>query len=159
MVARSAAVEQTVSGSLAVTALKRLRSLLAGDAGGVTVQGRFYRDEQGRILCRLALGGTLELECQLCLQRLEWTLARENTLQMVPSEEAAEQVDEAFDVCIAPEGRLDPRAMVEDEAILSLPIAPRHENRSACSYQPLPAPPEEERRPGPFEALGRLKDK
>ena len=123
--ARSA---QEVSGSVPVSALQRLDDILHDTTGSVSYEVRGRVDARKRPLLVLAATGELHLQCQRCLGLLEYRLDVSNTLVVVPHgvepEEDLDDPDEP-DVLEA-EAELDLAALIEDEILLSLPLAPRH---------------------------------
>ena len=123
--ARSA---QESSGSVPVSALQRLEDLLYDSTGTLSWRLRGRKDDRNRPLLHLAVTGELHLQCQRCLGLLEYPVELENTLRVVPegteTAEDLEDPDEPDTIDADPE--LDVQALVEDEVLLSLPLAPRH---------------------------------
>src|SRR5207253_1741595 len=68
------------------------------------------------------------LQCQRCLGLLEYRIAVTNTLLLVPrgSNADAELDDPESPDAIEADRELDVAALIEDEVLLSLPLAPRH---------------------------------
>jgi uncharacterized protein len=103
------------------------------------------------------------LQCQRCLQPMTETLVVDRRFRFVADEDEAARLDETSeDDVLALSGRLDLRALVEDELILALPLVPRH---GQCP-KPLPVGPAvdadapgPDARPNPFAALARLRAK
>ena len=123
--ARSA---QESSGSVPVSALQRLDDLLYDSAGTLNYRIRGTRDERNRPFLELKIAGGLHLQCQRCLGLLEYPVDFSNILLVVPAGAAPDpelEDPEAPDVIEASE-ELDVAALVEDEVLLSLPLAPRH---------------------------------
>jgi uncharacterized protein len=110
--------------------LARLRDLLASDAGEVAYEIAGVRDGRGRPALRLKVRGTLTLRCQRCLEPMEFEVDTDETLVLAATlaEIHAEPADaHAPDRVIAgKEMSLGP--LIEDELILALPFAPRHED-------------------------------
>ena len=127
---RFAAEGRSLSGTVAVAQLVRLADALADDSGTVTfaVVGRL--DAQRRPQLRVTAQGVLNLRCQRCLGAIAWPLRLDIVLQPVrsgqpiPEEELEDDEVDAIEV----DGDLGVVGMVEDEILLALPIAPRHEN-------------------------------
>ena len=127
---RFAAEGRSLAGEVAVVRLGRLGDVLTDDAGMVTyrIDGRL--DAERRPQLRVTAQGVLNLRCQRCLGAIAWPLDLDVVLQPVragqpiPDEEL--ESDE-FDAIEVGDG-LDVVGMVEDEILLALPIAPRHEN-------------------------------
>lgn len=152
--ARSA---QESSGSVPVSALQRLEDLLHDSTGTLHWKLAGRRDERNRPLLDVTVHGELQLQCQRCLDRLEYPVAVRNSLLIVPEgtepEDDLEDPDAPDTLDADPE--LDVKALVEDEVLLSLPLAPRHpegtcESRFATQSQASAEPKA-------FEKLAALK--
>ena len=142
---RFAAEARTLSGEVEVAELSRLADVLASDAGVVgwkiegslaelaLAEGGSSGRQEPRL--RLALEGRLDLRCQRCLAGFDWPLAVETVLQPVrvgqpiPDEELEDDEVDAIEVSegLGVGEGLDVFALLEDEILLALPIAPRHE--------------------------------
>ncbi len=113
----------------------RLRDMLASDAGEVAYEIEGMHDERGRPALRLRVSGMLQLRCQRCLEVLPFEVHTDETLVLAGTvaEINAGPVDaNAPDRVLAGKQMLV-RELVEDEIILALPYAPRHES---CSARP-----------------------
>jgi uncharacterized protein len=113
----------------------RLRDFLAADAGEVAYELNGVRDELGRPSLRVRVRGTLPLRCQRCLEAMPFEAQADAILVLAGTlaEIHAEPADaNAADRVVA--GREMPvRDLLEDELILGLPYAPRHES---CNPRP-----------------------
>lgn len=148
--------KQTARGELSVAGLSRLQDSLfqvteqqakPGDARGavsVAVSGKplSYEviggvDARERPVLRLKVSGRLPLQCQRCLQLLDFELVLDSTLRLVPAAmldaEMSDDPDEPD--CVAASTELDLAALIEDEILLALPAYPRHEV-GECSGAP-----------------------
>lgn len=111
----------------------RLRDMLATGAGEVAYEIKGVRDERGRPALRLKVHGTLALRCQRCLEpmpfeaRTDETLVLAATLAEIHAEPAAARGPDR--VVAGKEMAL--RELIEDELILAVPYAPRHESCTA----------------------------
>lgn len=102
----------------------------------------------------LDIDGAVVLVCQRCLQPMTEPLALRAHFVVAGDEESADvlDADDAFDVIVgAPDFDLD--ALVEDEVLLALPIAPRH---AVCPTDDALAV-ESGAKPSPFAVLQQLK--
>lgn len=153
---------QEVRGQAPIDQFERLIEDLPEQAGAMvswTVKGEM--DAFGQRFLHVHVVASPLLECQRCLKPLEWAVDSQNRLQVVNSEASLEveddaDPDEAIERILGSQ-RLDVRALVEDEIILSLPYVPKHD---ICPS--LPEPLEEEpdtdsARPSPFAVLSQLK--
>jgi len=126
-----ARTEQTLRGSLPIPGLTRLQESLVDTIGVVEFEVKGGHDARRRPILMLAIHGMLRLQCQRCLGALEHPLQVLNTLLLVTAgESAAGDLDEEDAEWIEASGNLDVATLVEDEVILSLPYAPRHEEGS-----------------------------
>jgi uncharacterized protein len=119
---------ERIAGEIALADMPRLSASLLETRGSLRymVQGRVDADGPG---ADLALGATLRLSCQRCNAPLDYTLDRTTRFRFVRSEtelEAQPLDDDEADPIIASKA-MDLRDWIEDEAILSLPLVPRHE--------------------------------
>lgn len=118
---------QTLSGSLPVPALTRLRDSLFDDLGEVRFEVKGAHDARHRPVLMLEISGVLHLQCQRCLGMLDYPLRISNTLLLASAGAAAAgSLDEEDLEWIEASVDLDVASLVEDEVILSLPYAPRH---------------------------------
>lgn len=119
---------QALQGNLAVAELRRLKESLADDQGGIEFAVKGGHDARRRPVLVLEISGLLHLQCQRCLGQLVYKLRLSNTLLLVSaSEVAAGDLDDEDAEWIEASGELDVAMLVEDEIILGLPYAPRHE--------------------------------
>jgi DUF177 domain-containing protein len=135
---------------------QRLRDMLASEAGEVTYRVQGTRDERGRPALRVKVEGTLQLRCQRCLEPLPFEVKVEDLLVLAAtlSEIHAEPADAYAPDRIVAGKEMPVRELIEDELILALPYAPRHEG---CAPG---AAAREERGNSPFASLrGLMRDK
>lgn len=119
----------TIEGSVPLATLPRLASALAGPAGELHYRIQGHLDDQGRPGARMELQGDLTLECQRCNRAFTFRLERLAYFRFVGSEDElnALPIEEDDVDVIAGSRRMDVSTWIEDEAILSLPLVPRHE--------------------------------
>lgn len=133
--------------------LPRLADLLATKAGVLTVRVEGWRDDEGKSWLQLEVSGEPELCCQRCLQGVKFPLGIRSRLQLIgPGEEWPDDdlVDDSADA-IAADKALAVLSLVEEEVLLALPIAPRHEQCESPSATAI------EHGSSPFAALAALK--
>jgi uncharacterized protein len=152
---------RTIEGDLALADFKRLAASLLRTEGSLRYRIRGEIDGQGRPGAEMNLSATLLFECQRCNQELVFPLRRNAHFRFVTSEEELNALpidDDEVDEVVGSR-HMDIAAWIEDEAILSLPLVPRHDDcRPAV---PLVGAPEGadagEKRPNPFATLASLK--
>jgi uncharacterized protein len=113
----------------------RLRDMLAADVGEVKYHITGVRDERGRPGLRLAVSGTLSLRCQRCLEPMPFEVNTDETLVLAATlaEIHAEPGDTNAPDRVVAGKEMSLRDLIEDELILAVPYAPRHESCSAAS--------------------------
>lgn len=102
----------------------------------------------------LEIDGAIPLICQRCLQPMTQVVAIRSRFLIVADEPQASALDDddTYDAIVgATDFDLD--ALIEDEVILALPIAPRHE---VCPDESANFP-YREKKPSPFAGLAVLK--
>lgn len=146
----------TQEGVWPLSDFQRLRDMLASEEGEVAYRLQGTRDELGRPALRLQVEGTLQLRCQRCLEPLRFEVKAQDLLVLAAtlSEIHAEPADANAPDRIVAGKEMPVRDLVEDELILALPYAPRHES---CA----PRAAEQDQAGGsPFASLrGLMRDK
>jgi uncharacterized protein len=155
-------------GRVPLAELERLASLLVAHEGVLAWRlagdSELGADGSRRAHLHLALSATLAMRCVRCLERIDVPLDVERDYRLVATEAQAEQedVDEDEVDLLVGARRFDLAGLVEDEAIMALPPAPRHDDCSAPAAASLegesvqPEAPAPEPR-NPFAALGALR--
>jgi uncharacterized protein len=154
---RLARKRETLRGEATMRELPRLaQSVLDPDARlSYEIEGRI--DDEGHPGATMRLKGTLPLRCERCNQPLQFHLERFVPFRFVEDEQhlnalPIEDVDEEEVVGSVAMALLP---WIEDEAILSLPLVPRHEDCAIPAGKGGAAVADD--RPNPFAALAALK--
>jgi uncharacterized protein len=147
------------SGSTPVAEFKRLCADLADPGGELhwSFQGGLHPEGDPQLVMHVS--GNVKLICQRCMTLLDHSLHAHATLVLAADEERADEAearldDDRIDVIVGSKA-MDLLMLVEDEALLSLPLSPRHE---VC-----PGPVQEiqkvqrEKADSPFAVLKNLK--
>jgi uncharacterized protein len=147
-----AAAGGSVRGAWPVSVFPRLRDVLHDDSGSVEFALQGGRDFHGRSLLELHAKARLQLICQRCLGAVACTLEPRSTLLLAAtqSEIDAEPITPEMPERVVAHREMAVRDLVEDELLLALPVAPRHED---CSAQGRAAP---QGRQKPFATLRGL---
>ena len=154
--ARFAREESHVTGVLALDQLPRLADVLFDHEGSVTYEVAGYTTGNGQPALHVRVGVDLGLLCQRCLERLPLHFDAERDLVLVAGEgeiAAGDEEDDDIDT-IPGVASLDLLDLIEQEVVLSLPMAPRHAE-NGCMAQPTAVAvtvPD-----SPFSALAGLK--
>jgi uncharacterized protein len=143
------------TGEVELRKLPRLRASLLRDEGKLRYRAQLGMDAHGRPAMRLHLEARLALACDRCGGETEYGLNVEREFFFVRTEDelAAQPIDDAPEEALLGSAHFDLGALIEDEAILQLPMSPRHEH--CPGKEDAPAPSETYR---PFAELGRLRD-
>lgn len=99
---------------------------------------RFAR-EQGQAVATVKVRGAVRLQCQRCMQPFTLPLSLDSRVVLLRSEQEADGMPADLETVLAPEGRISAAALVGEEVLLALPIAPRHERASECAAAAGPA--------------------
>lgn len=162
---------QRIQGVVPLADLSRMADLLADTDGALVwrLAGERTRRADGGSDAHLALGlqASVRMRCVRCLEPIEIRLAEERHYRLVVSEGVAEREDpqsEDVDLLVA-SSRFDVLELVEDEAIMALPLAPRHADcqppagagagRGGRADSGDAATAEEGEKPHPFAALAQ----
>lgn len=145
-----------LQGEIAVSDMARLREMLLSDKDLLhyNLSGSTSEKSAAHYL-ELSIRGKLVLECQRCLSPLDYVVDVSRVLELVQSEASfvpIEDEDEAVDM-IPAESAMDVLALVEDEVLLGLPVAPRH----AVGECGAVLAKDLQKRANPFEVLASLK--
>jgi uncharacterized protein len=148
----------SLQGELPVAGLTRVLDLLTDSAGDLTyrVRGRMGPTRPQLVL---EVDGALRVRCQRCLEGIDYPVRIRSLLELIgrgeePTQEPTqEEIEDDSKDFLSAQRELDVVALVEDEIILDLPTAPRHEN---CVLPDVGASPE---RVSPFSVLCSMKDR
>lgn len=140
---------ETLKGTLDPSRLLRLAEMRCATTG-LTYELRGRTDAEGRGWLQVLANGTLTLECQRCLGPFTFPLALRSELLLAESERNIETADDDIDRVLAGKA-MDVWQLIEDEVLLALPMAPRHEQ---CDGKRDGAEPG---RSSPFAELAKLK--
>jgi uncharacterized protein len=116
-----------------------------------------FQEFEGRVAVGGELAGTIVLICQRCMNALEQTLQEQFKVILVQDEAELELEPVGYEAVLADPARLDLQMLAEDQALLALPLVPRHESERCAegkiSEQPATA---DETRQRPFGNLRNL---
>jgi uncharacterized protein len=145
-------------GEIAVSDLPRLTAELTDDSGLVEWSLQGGTGKLGYPQLTLAISGNVQLRCQRCLAPFAFSMTTESLLVLAPDESSADQIDALLDDdeidVIAVTRELDVIGLIEDEALLALPLAPKHE---ICPDQAQPPGLKNAKDDSPFSVLKNLK--
>jgi len=142
-------------GELPIASLTRVLDLLVDSTGVLSyrVDGKMSSRKRPQLV--LAVDGVLALCCQRCLERIDYPVRVRSLLEFVTDEEelTQEEIEDDTKDFLPAQAAVDVVALIEDEIILDLPPAPRHER---CA---LPSAATENEVLSPFSVLKGFKGK
>ena len=146
---------EVLQGELPVAGFERVQDMLVSNAGSVQYRLEGAMGPRNRPQLHLQLDGVLSLCCQRCLEGVDYHLQVGNVLEFVGNEEelTQEELEDDSKDFLPAQSEVDVVALIEDEIILGLPSAPRHES---CA---LPSAAQEDGVVSPFAVLKSLKPK
>jgi len=147
-----------IEDEVAVARLPRLAEFVATSDGVLRYAIEGLIDDDGNPSANLHLTGKLSLICQRCNAPLQFGIDRTTRFRLVASEEELNSLpieDDETDAVVGSRN-MSIHDWVEDEAILSLPLVPRHDGCAAPAVaddaaEPVPAS-------NPFAVLLALRD-
>ena len=149
-----------LTGRIALASLERVLPLVVSRETELGVILKLGTDQDGtRYLCG-SIRGVLELQCQRCLESMEYPLAIRFRLGLVRDQDAADRLADRYEPLIVTREPASVADVVTDEVLLALPIAPAHADPDKCheataKYHASSGP----QRENPFAVLEQLKQK
>src|SRR5262252_1927116 len=114
-----------IGGVMGMERLPRLAQLQCSTEG-LEYHLRGGRAGNGKPCLRLSVRGSVTLPCQRCLDPVQFPIAIDAELQLAESAREISEADDEIDRVLASRS-MDVAWLVEDEVILELPMAARHE--------------------------------
>lgn len=124
-----------------IAALPRLQDRLGSSGGAVSYVVRGGQDQFQRPLLELEITSSIRLQCDRCLAPLDYELALQSRVLLSHPGEVQQDDDdpEALEWIEAGQ-ELDLQELVEDEILLGLPLAVRHDPENCSSGKSAAAP-------------------
>lgn len=106
----------------------------------------------------MSVSGTIELMCQRCMTPLKFAIESESVLILAKNDERADEIDalladDTIDVIVASR-TLNVMELIEDEALLAIPLAPKH---GVCPDHAVLDGLMGTKKPSPFDVLKGMK--
>jgi len=151
---------RVLRGRIPLASLERVVPVLSSSAGELQVCIKLGKDPDGTHYLSGTILGTVELQCQRCLEPLSMPLNLAFRLGIVRSNEAARALHERYEPLIVGGEPARVAEIVEDEVLLALPLVPAHGEDAQChEFVKAYRSPESETRENPFAVLAGLKQK
>jgi len=140
----------TIEGKIPLVELERLSASIRSSQSVDDVSKSASNDIEGDVVFTLnfdmdeggvpRIGGnvaaTLRLQCQRCMEDMEYPVTVKVRLGIVPSREAAENLPDSYDPLVVSDEEISIVSILEDELILALPIVAMHDIKN-CSHDEL----------------------
>jgi uncharacterized protein len=106
-------------------------------AGSQPLQTRLtFGRQQGMPVVDIAVRGAVRLQCQRCMRDFEQPLDLQSRVVLLLTEQDADRAPPSLETILATEGRVSAAALVSEEVLLAIPLAPRHEDEAQCAEEP-----------------------
>jgi uncharacterized protein len=141
-----------LEGRMTIGELPRAATILDSAALAFRLEG--FRGRRGEPMLRLHLDGELGLRCQRCLEAMTLPISQQSVYELRASEAdiVGEDLSDDEKDFLVFDAEMSIVALVEDELLLSLPVAPKHDE---CRVGVTVAQVEDAARP--FAGLAALK--
>lgn len=150
--ARLAEKRTTLTGTLSLANLPRLREFLADTTGEVSVIMDFGRDESHMIFIHVKVNTDLILKCQRCMENFSYPLSADVLLSPMTDETKASTI-QSYEPLVMEGELVHVQDMVEDEILLNLPLIAKH-SQGTC---PVVLSTSENKTESPFKVLSQFK--
>lgn len=147
-------------GVLEIRTLARLHDMLLDDSGVLAYRLTGRLDGLRRPRLRVAVSGSLALQCDRCMERMDFPVSLESEVLLVAQgAEPANDDDPESPEWVVAGKELDIRELVEDEVVLGLPMVARHPGEHCGTAKKGAERPDAAPKPDvrqPFARLGEL---
>lgn len=144
-----------LGGQARIADMDRIADALASNSGELewTLLGRRSEDHEGQFELIVGISAELQLRCQRCLEPLQFRLMIDRRLLLVaPGKDWPEEdVENEHVDAIAASAEMAVEVLIQDEVVLALPIAPRHDSCDPPTIR------ETKQDASPFAVLRQLK--
>lgn len=144
--------KRRIVGSIPLNKMSRIRDMVLNDEGEARVDLEFRREGR-RAIVSGRVEADLKLECQRCLEPLDWPVRSEVHLGVVSSIGESNLLSEPLEPLLIDEtGVVNLADIVADELLLAIPSIPQH---SHCTLPKMET--DADSRENPFAVLAQLK--
>ena len=141
-----------ITGTVPLSKMDRLPDVLLSREGAVAVDLQFGRE--GLVAAIIgAVNADLVLQCQCCMEALDWPMRAEVRLGVVGSIDEGDRLPDDFEPLLVESGeKVSAVDIVQDELVLAIPVIPQHAECGPARPKSGPDKPEH-----PFAVLANLK--
>jgi len=151
-------LKESREGEISVADLPRLAEESVDKSGSVRWSLHGGSDRRGYLQLALSISGCVQLVCQRCLTPFLFDIESESVLILAQDESSADEIeavlaDESVDVIVGSR-TFNIADLIEDDALLTIPLSPKHE---VCPDQAVQEAPKDTEKVSPFAVLKNLK--
>jgi uncharacterized protein len=145
-------------GEVAVASLQRLAAECVNPSTSLRWSLQGGVDGSGHPQLIMSVTGIAQLRCQRCMAPFEFDIAAESVLVLAKTEAHADEIeeslaDDSIDVIVGSKA-LNILELIEDEALLAIPLAPKHD---VCPGNAAVDGLAGAKKPSPFDVLKNIK--
>lgn len=147
-----------LTGSFPLEKMERIQSSLCDNHGEVYIHWSFYQNEQRRSIIQGKIETQLSLQCQRCLQPMNYQLNTSVALivsMQTQNDDEANDLPADYELLELTQKTVSLLTLVEDELILALPVVVMHEHCPINQF--VDTTPSDELIHNPFYILTKLK--
>ena len=149
-----------IRGRVQLASLERVLPLTASGTGELDVVLELGRDQEGTRYLAGSIKGVLALQCQRCLDPMEYPLNVRFRLGLVQNPDDVQYLADRYEPLIVTPEPAQITEVISDEVLLALPIAPLHEDMGNCREVAADYHASADaQRDNPFAVLEQLKQK
>ena len=149
-----------IRGRVPLASLARVLPLTASGTGELDVVLELGRDQEGTRYLAGSIKGVLALQCQRCLDSMEYPLNVRFRLGLVQNPDDVQYLADRYEPLIVTPEPAQITEVISDEVLLALPIAPLHEDMGNCREVAADYHASADaQRDNPFAVLEQLKQK
>jgi DUF177 domain-containing protein len=155
---RLAKSRERINGNMQLDSLGRLKGILLENSGKLQYSLSFDFDESGTCVIESDIDTQLILECQRCLKPVVIEVHKNSLLGIVKDKDEIDALAKEYEPLQLDEETISVEELIEDELLLSLPLAPLH-TENECSGKKVLDQVNADAKPQPFAVLAALKKK
>lgn len=137
--------KRQLTGTINVATLTRACELFDELSGNISYTINGDINEDNKLILKVTLCGKISTSCQNCLEKVEIPVNLENNIPIFYNESELDQAlfgsDSRYDDGILAEATFDVNNFIEDEIIMSLPTAPKHDACNKLSHVDIKSHP------------------
>tara|TARA_Y100001935_G_scaffold255670_1_gene271178 strand:- start:17819 stop:18328 length:510 start_codon:yes stop_codon:yes gene_type:complete len=148
------------SGTVVLESMPRLAPLLAKTDLSAAYSLSFGQDSEKRLVISGNVSTKLKLKCQRCMEDLDFSIELTFCLSPIKTAKESDSLPEKYDPLLMNSDWIAPMDIIEDELILAIPSAPKHEEEDcAVSLRDLKVKDSLVKKESPFAILAKMKRK